>query len=70
VKTQQHTLGVELRISDPQSWHASELKGESHHDAYRLRQLLALMNRLFRPSFDFPREADAQLRRDQGRVFA
>jgi uncharacterized protein (TIGR04562 family) len=70
VKTQQHTLGVELRISDSQSWHASELKGESHHDAYRLRQLLALMNRLFRPSFDFPREADAQLRRDQGRVFA
>jgi uncharacterized protein (TIGR04562 family) len=69
VRTQQHTLGVELRISDRQSWHASELKGESHHDAYRFRQLLALMNRLFRPSFDFPREADAQLRRDQGRVF-
>ena len=69
VKTQQHTLGVELRISDRQSWHASELKGESHHDAYRFRQLLALMNRLFRPSFDFPRAADAQLRRDQGRVF-
>jgi uncharacterized protein (TIGR04562 family) len=70
VKTQQHTLGVELRISDRQSWYASELKGESHHDAYRFRQLLALMNRLFRPSFDFPREADAQLRRDQGRIFA
>ena len=70
VKSQQHTLGVELRISDRQSWHASELKGESHHDAYRFRQLLALMNRLFRPSFDFPRAADAQLRRDQGRVFA
>ena len=69
VKSQQHTLGVELRISDRQSWHASELKGESHHDAYRFRQLLALMNRLFRPSFDFPRAADAQLRRDQGRVF-
>jgi uncharacterized protein (TIGR04562 family) len=70
IRTQQHTLGVELRISDSRSWHASELKGESHHDAYRFRQLLALMNRLFRPSFDFPREADAQLRRDQGRVFA
>ena len=70
VRTQQHTLGVELRISDRQSWHASELKGESHHDAYRLRQLLALMNRLFRPSFDFPSEAMAQLRKDQGRVFA
>jgi uncharacterized protein (TIGR04562 family) len=70
VRTQQHTLGVELRISDRQSWHASELKGESHHDAYRFRQLLALMNRLFRPSFDFPSEALAQLRKDQGRVFA
>jgi uncharacterized protein (TIGR04562 family) len=69
VRTQQHTLGVELRISDRQSWYASELKGESHHDAYRFRQLLALMNRFFLPSFDFPREADAQLRRDQGRVF-
>jgi len=69
VKTQQHTLGVELRISDRQSWYASELKGDSHHDAYRFRQLLALMNRLFRPSFDFPREADAQLRKDQGCVF-
>jgi uncharacterized protein (TIGR04562 family) len=69
VKSQQHSLGVELRISDRQSWHASELNGESHHDAYRFRQLLALMNRLFRPSFDFPRQADAQLRRDQGRVF-
>jgi uncharacterized protein (TIGR04562 family) len=69
VKTQQHTLGVELRISDHQSWLASELKGESHHDAYRFRQLLALMNRLFRPTFDFPSEAVAQLRKDQGRVF-
>jgi uncharacterized protein (TIGR04562 family) len=70
VKTQQHTLGVELRISDRQSWHASELKGESHHDAYRFRQLLALMNRLFRPSFDFPSEALPQLRKDQGRIFS
>jgi hypothetical protein len=70
VKTQQHALGVELRISDRQSWHASELKGESHHDAYRFRQLLALMNRLFRRSFDFSSDALVQLRKDQGRVFA
>jgi uncharacterized protein (TIGR04552 family) len=70
IKTQQHTLGVELRISDQQSWHASELKGESHHDAYRLRQLLALMTRLFRPSFSFPSEALPQLRKDQQRIFA
>jgi uncharacterized protein (TIGR04562 family) len=68
-KTQQSTLGVELRISDQQSWHASELTGESHHDAYKLRQLLALMNRLFRPQFQFPREAFVQLRKDQNRLF-
>jgi hypothetical protein len=46
------------------------LKGESHHDAYRFRQLLALMNRLFRPLFAFSREAVPQLRRDQRRIFA
>jgi len=69
-KTQQYTLAVELRISDRQSWTTSELKGESHHEAYKFRQLLALMNRLFRPQFDFPREAFVQLRRDQNRVFA
>ena len=68
-KTQQHTLGVELRISDEQSWQASEWKGESHHDAYKCRQLLALMNRLFGPLFNFPREAFAQLRKDQNRLF-
>jgi hypothetical protein len=68
-KTQQYTLGVELRISDRQSWTTSELTGESHHDAYKFRQLLALMNRLFRPQFDFPREASSQLRRDQKRLF-
>ena len=68
-KTQQHTLGVELRISDEQSWQASEWKGESHHDAYKCRQLLALMNRLFGPLFSFPREAFAQLRKDQNALF-
>jgi uncharacterized protein (TIGR04562 family) len=67
--TQQHTLGVELRISDRQSWFASELKGESHHDAYKCRQLLAIMNRLFRPQFNFPHQAFAQLRKDQSRLF-
>jgi uncharacterized protein (TIGR04562 family) len=70
IRTEQHTLPVELRISDQRSWYASELKGESHHDAYRCRQLLALMNRLFRPVFDLPRDAVPQLRKDQNRVFA
>jgi uncharacterized protein (TIGR04562 family) len=69
-KTQQYTLGVELRISDQQSWRASELTGESHHDAYKMRQLLALMNRLFRPRFDFPAGAFEQLRKDQSRLFS
>ena len=67
--TEQHTLPVEMRISDERSWDASELKGESHHDAYRCRQLLALMNRLFRPTFAFPPVAMAQLRRDQNLIF-
>jgi uncharacterized protein (TIGR04562 family) len=70
IRTQQYTLGVELRISDRQSWRASELTGESHHDAYKFRQLVALMNRLFRSQFDFPRAAFAQLRKDQKRLFS
>jgi uncharacterized protein (TIGR04562 family) len=69
-QTEQHTLPVEMRISDERSWHTSELKGESHHDAYRCRQLLALMNRLFRPIFAFPQDAFAQLRKDQNLIFA
>jgi len=67
--TEQHTLAVELRITDQESWQAGELQGESHHDAYRFRQLLVLVNRLFRPLFDFPRSADAPLRKDQDRLF-
>ena len=69
-QTQQHTLGVELRISDEDGWQASEWKGESHHDAYKFRQLLSLMNRLFRPLFHFPGDALPQLRKDQERLFA
>lgn len=67
--TEQHTLGVELRITDQESWRAGELQGESHHDAYRFRQLLVLLNRLFRPAFDFPPSALAQLRQDQNLLF-
>ncbi len=69
-KTRQHTLGVELRISDELSWRASEQKGDSHHDAYRLRQLISLMNRVFKNSFHFPADRIAQLRQDQRHLFS
>lgn len=68
-KTQQHTLGVELRISDEQSWRASELKGDSHHDAYKFRQLVSVMNKVFSHRFKIPKESLAQLRKDQGAFF-
>ena len=68
-KTQQHTLGVELRISDEQSWRASELKGDSHHDAYKFRQLVSVMNKVFSGRFQLSKESLAQLRRDQGALF-
>jgi uncharacterized protein (TIGR04562 family) len=69
-KTQQHTLGVELRISDEQSWSTSEQKGDSHHDAYKFRQLASLMNRVFRNIFYFPEEGMTQLRKDQLNLFS
>jgi len=68
-KTRQHTLGVELRISDEQSWRASEQKGDSHHDAYKFRQLVAVMNRIFSGRFPVSGESLARLRRDQGILF-
>jgi uncharacterized protein (TIGR04562 family) len=67
--TQQHTLGVELRISDQQSWQDSEQKGDSHHDAYKFRQLLAIMNRVFKNVFYFPNDCIGQLRVDQAALF-
>jgi uncharacterized protein (TIGR04562 family) len=66
---QQHTLPVELRISDAQSWEASELRGESHHDAYKCRQLLGLADRLFSPLFSFPDDEFAGLRADQSILY-
>ncbi|MBN1606472.1 MAG: hypothetical protein JW940_07550 [Polyangiaceae bacterium] len=66
---QQHSLGVELRISDRDNWNVFEMRGESHHDAYRFRQLVAPMNRVFRPTFHFPSDATVQLRRDQAALF-
>jgi len=67
--TEQHTLALELRISDEESWRASEQKGDSHHDAYKFRQLAALMNRIFKNRFHLPGESFDQLRRDQQKVF-
>lgn len=67
--TEQHTLPVELRISDVQSWRESEHTGDAHHEAYKFRQLIALMNRLFRPTFSFPSSVLPRLRRDQKRLF-
>jgi uncharacterized protein (TIGR04562 family) len=69
-KTEQHTLGVELRISDVESWRGSEQTGESHHDAYKFRQLVSVMNRIFKNMFHFPAESFAQLRRDQAALFS
>jgi uncharacterized protein (TIGR04562 family) len=68
-KTQQHTLGVELRISDEQSWRMSEQKGDSHHDAYKFRQSVSVMNRVFKNIFHFPEESFPQLREDQINLF-
>ncbi|HCM25816.1 MAG: hypothetical protein A2Z99_13325 [Treponema sp. GWB1_62_6] len=69
VATERHTLPVELRISDVRSWELSEKRGEAHHDAYKFRQLTALMNRLFDPLFRFPPEEFGRLRADQARLF-
>jgi uncharacterized protein (TIGR04562 family) len=67
--TQQHTLSVELRISDEQSWYASEQEGDSHHDAYKFRQLVSVMSRVFKNSFHLPEESFPQLRKDQVLLF-
>ena len=69
-KTQQHTLGVELRISDEESWRTSEQKGDSHHDAYKFRQLISVMNRVFKNVFYMPKESIAQLKKDQSTLFS
>jgi uncharacterized protein (TIGR04562 family) len=68
-KTEQHTLGVELRISDVESWRASEQRGDSHHDAYKFRQLVSVMNRVFKNVFSMPEESFPQLRKDQAALF-
>jgi uncharacterized protein (TIGR04562 family) len=68
-RTEQHTLGVELRISDVESWRTSEHTGDSHHDAYKFRQLVFVMNRVFKNVFHFPDEGFPQLRKDQAALF-
>ncbi|MCG6553197.1 MAG: hypothetical protein L7F77_12810 [Candidatus Magnetominusculus sp. LBB02] len=67
--TEQHTLSVELRISDKRSWDESEQRGDTHHDAYKFRQLVSVMNRLFKDDFHFPKEMDSMLREDQRGIF-
>jgi len=69
-KTQEHTLGVELRISDEESWCASEYKGDSHHDAYKFRQLVSVMNRVFKNVFNMPKDTIVQLKKDQSILFS
>jgi uncharacterized protein (TIGR04562 family) len=69
-KTEQHTLGVELRISDVESFRNSELKGDSHHDAYKFRQLVFVLNRVFKSVFHMPEESFPQLRKDQALLFS
>ena len=69
-KTQQHTLGVELRISDEESWRSSEQKGDSHHNAYKFRQLISVMNRVFKAVFYIPKQSIAQLKKDQSTLFS
>ena len=69
-KTQQHTLGVELRISDEESWRTSEQKGDSHHNAYKFRQLISVMNRVFKNVFQVPKESITQLKKDQSILFS
>ncbi len=69
-KTEQHTLGVELRISDVESWRTSERTGDSHHDAYKFRQLVFVMNRVFKNVFNFPEGGFHQLRKDQTALFS
>ncbi|MBL7031917.1 MAG: hypothetical protein ISR97_01910 [Nitrospira sp.] len=68
-KTGQHTLPLELRISDEQSWRQSEQKGDSHHDAYKFRQLVSVMNRVFQNRFNLTENNFTQLREDQKKLF-
>lgn len=67
--TRQHTVPIELRISDAESWERSEYRGEAHHDAYKCRQLLRLSHRLFSPLFSFPSEWFDALRADQNLLY-
>lgn len=67
--TEQHTLAIELRISDEASWRESEQKGDSHHEAYKFRQLVSVMNRVFKNTFSLPEESFAQLRKDQKELY-
>ncbi len=68
-RVRQHTVPVELRISDAESWERSEMRGEAHHAAYKFRQSIMLLNRVAAPLFFFSEEDLPSLRRDQGILF-
>jgi len=68
--TEQQTLALELRISDEQSWLESEYKEDAHHDAYKLRQLISVMNRIFKNRFHYPESDITRLREDQKKLFS
>ena len=68
--TRQHTLPVELRISDVHSWEMSELRGEAHHSAYKFRQLICLADRLFSPAFFVPRNRVSAAAKGSGRALS
>ncbi|MDO8282074.1 MAG: hypothetical protein Q7U10_05540 [Thermodesulfovibrionia bacterium] len=70
IKTEQHTLALELRISDEKSWQRSEYSGESHHNAYKFRQLISVMNRVFKNIFNLPEKSFSQVRSDQDILFS
>jgi uncharacterized protein (TIGR04562 family) len=70
IMTEQHSLALELRISDEQSWMDSEYKQDSHHDAYKFRQMVSVMNRVFKKNFQFPESDFNALREDQKKLFS
>ena len=54
---------------DTDGWRTSEQTGDSHHEAYKFRQLVSVMNRVFKNVFNFPEEGFPLLRKDQAVLF-
>ncbi len=64
-----HEANVSMRISDVESWRASEQTSDSHDDACTFRRLVAVMKRLFKNDFVMPEECFPRLRADQAALF-